>query len=148
MGININNQCVVKEWIWKLSWKQQAALLSSLRGCDSVDKYDPSKKFVRKMRNVLLHNGAVEGAEFLTSDISDKDIYEFTKSMDKYPIHFVLHYIHSAEIIGYNHPDPEEREWWFNLYKEFVHAFHMNIETKEENDFRLRDGVETCCHKT
>ena len=74
MGINTNSECVVKDWVWKLSWKQQAALLSSLRGCDSVDKYDPSKKFIRKMRNALLHNGAVEGAEFLTSSISNQDI--------------------------------------------------------------------------
>ena len=34
------------------------------------------------------------------------------------------------------------------IYNNMVQAFHMIPETKEMNDFRLRDGVDTCCHKT
>lgn len=148
MGMNTENRCVVKEWVWPLSWKQQVVLLSALRGCDTADKYDMSKPFIRKLRNVVLHNGANEDAEFMTADITNQDIYNFTKSLDKYPIHFILHLIHAAEVVGYNHHDREIADFWCHVYLEFVRAFHMNIETKAENDFRLRDGVETCCHKT
>lgn len=148
MGVNTNRRCVIKEWAWSLSWKQQAVLLSALRGCDTADKHDISKPFIRRLRGVVLHNGATENAEFMSANIAEQDIYDFTKALDKYPIHFILHLVHAAEVIGYNYPDPKERAWWYHLYTEFVHAFHMNVETKAENDTRLRDGVETCCHKT
>lgn len=148
MGVNKNNQPVIKKWAWKLSWKQQAVILSALRGCDTLDKNDISKEFCRRLRNCILENGAVEGAEFMRSNISDEDVYKFTKSIDKYPIHFLLHLIHAAEVIGYNHPDTEEKLFWQNFYLTMVSAFHMKPETKEENDERLKDGVETCCHKT
>ena len=148
MSTNINGKCVVKSWIFNLSWKQQTVLLSSLRGCDTVDKYDMSKKFIRRMRGTVLKNAATPDTEFMQAEITDEDVYEFTKSLDKYPIHFILHFVHAAEVIGYNHPDKEERDWWNNLYFTFVDAFHMKPENKEDNDFRLRDGVEVCCHKT
>lgn len=148
MGVNTNGKCVVKDWVWTLSWKQQAALLSALRGCDTADKYDASKPFIRRLRGIVLENGGTDSAEFMQSSITDEDIYQFTKSLDKYPIHFILHLIHASEIVGYNLPNEEQRIWWYNLYETFVHAFHMNVESKEQNDARLRDGVDTCCHKT
>ena len=141
-------KCVVREWVFNLSFKQQTVLLCALRGCDNVDKYDLSKEFIRALRNVVLYNAGVEGSEFVTSNATIESAKEFSKCMDKYPIHFILHFVHAAEVIGYNHPEKEVADWWLKVYEVFVNAFHMNLETKEENDVRLRDGVDTCCHKT
>lgn len=139
---------VVKEWISNLSLKQQTVLLSALRGCDTVDKHDVSKLFIRKLRSVILNNACPNEGDFMQDTVTDEVIYNFTKSLDKYPFHFLMHFIHAVEIIGYKHPDENTKLWWNNLYKTIVNSFHMNIETEEQCDYRLRDGVPTICHKT
>ena len=149
MGANVNGRPVIKEWAWTLSWKQQATVLSALRGCDMADKEDPAKPFCRRLRGAVLESGgADDNPEFMASEVDIEDILYFTKRIDRYPVHFLLHLIHAAEVIGFNHPDEEERAFWFAFYNNMVQAFHMYPETKEQNDFRLRDGVDTCCHKT
>lgn len=80
--------------------------------------------------------------------ISKINLIAKNKQIDRYPVHFLLHIIHAAEVIGFNHPDPNEAEFWKAFYYNMVQAFHMYPETKEQNNFRLRDGVDTCCHKT
>ena len=149
MGMNTEGRPVIQEWAWKLSWKQQAVMLSALRGCDMADKEDPAKPFCRRLRGaVLLSGGADDNCEFMRSDIGLDDIIKFTKQIDRYPVHFLLHLIHAAEVIGFNHPEKTEADFWRAFYHNMVQAFHMYPETKEQNDFRLRDGVDTCCHKT
>lgn len=149
MGVNYEGRPVIKEWAWKLSWKQQAVLLSALRGCDMADKEDPAKPFCRRLRGAILESGgADDNCEFMRNDVTLDDIVKFTKQIDRYPVHFLLHLIHAAEVIGYNHPYKSEAFFWNAFYNNMVQAFHMVPETKEQNDFRLRDGVDTCCHKT
>ena len=149
MGVNSEHRPVIKEWAWKLSYKQQAVILSALRGCDMADKEDPAKPFCRRLRGTILESGgADDNCEFMRASIDLPDIIRFTKQIDRYPIHFLLHLIHAAEVVGFNHPDPLERDFWLAFYHNMVQAFHMYPETKEQNDFRLRDGVDTCCHKT
>lgn len=149
MGMNTNGRPVIKEWAWTLSWKQQAVMLSALRGCDTADKEDPAKPFCRRLRGAVLESGGADDRpEFMYADIGLADIAKFTKRIDRYPIHFLLHLIHAAEVVGFNHPDREEAAFWKAFYESMVQAFHMYPETKEQNDLRLRDGVDTCCHKT
>lgn len=149
MGMNTQNKPVIQEWVWSLSWKQQAVLLSALRGCDTADKEDMTKPFCRKLRRDILENGGAEDScEFMRISIDSEDIFKFTKAFDRYPVHFLLHLIHAAEVLGYNHPHPAERAFWHLFYTSMVNAFHMYPETKEQNDLRLKDGVDTCCHKT
>ena len=149
MGVNTQNRPVIKEWAWSLSWKQQAVMLSALRGCDMADKEDPAKPFCRRLRGAILENGGTDKeCEFMTSTINIGDINKFTKQIDRYPVHFLLHLIHAAEVVGFNHPDRFESKFWKAFYYSMVEAFHMYPETKEQNDYRLRDGVDTCCHKT
>ena len=149
MGMNPGNVPVIQEWAWKLSWKQQAVLMSALRGCDMADKEDPAKPFCRRLRGAVLRSGGADDAcEFMRADIGLEDIMKFTKQIDRYPIHFILHLVHAAEVVGFNHPAESEAKFWSAFYHNMVQAFHMYPETKEQNDFRLRDGVDTCCHKT
>ena len=149
MGVNPGNKPVIKEWMWALSFKQQASVLSALRGCDMADKEDPAKPFCRKLRGACLHSGGADNnCEFMRANLGLEDILKFTKQIDRYPVHFILHLVHAAEIIGYNHTDEAEAKFWKTFYYKMVEAFHMLPETKELNDFRLRDGVDTYCHKT
>jgi hypothetical protein len=144
----VSSKSVIHGWITELSLKQQTVLLSAIRGCDISEKNDISKLFIRKLRSVVLIDASPNGGDFMKSEIDDKIIYEFIKSMDKYPFHFIIHFTHAAEIIGYKHPSPSICKWWRDLYEEIVHGFNMNIETEEECDKRLLDGIPIICHKT
>ena len=112
-------------------------------------KNDLSKKLIRGLRGVILYNADANGnSDFMKNDLTDEELYTFSKDIDKYPIHFLLHLIHAAEIIGYFHPDPQISNWWKEFYLLMVSGFHMYPETKEQNIERLKDGTDTCCHKT
>lgn len=144
---------VVKPLVSTVSWKAQTVLFSAIRGCDAVGKNDISKKIIRKLRRAILFNAGPESSEFMTSNITEKELYEFSKNIDAYPVHFLLHLIHASEIIGYcnngdNENDIVDKEFFMNFYLMMVKAFHMEPESYQTMKFRLRDGVETCCHKT
>ena len=148
MGVNLKNTCVMKPWTYKLSWKEQTVLLSALRGCDSVGKNDITKKIVRKLRSVVLNNAGAEDSEFMRDDIGSDELYAFSKNIDAYPVHFLLHLIHASEVVGYCYENTKEACFFINLYFLLVDAFHMLPESKGKMHQRLSDGVETCCHKT
>ena len=141
-------ESVVQEWMSELTWKQQTVLLSALRGCDGVPKDDASKKMARHMRSVLLKNAGTEDTSFMTTsgEITDDhwiDIGVMRDNIDKYPTHYILHFMHAAEIIGYFHPDRNISGFWCFVYNLFVEAMHLTPETPEQNTFRLRDGVDS-----
>lgn len=136
---------VVKDWLSNdnISFKQQTVVLSSLRGCDGQSKHDVSKRFIRKIRSIVLKNGGAEIPTFMTDEMSLGDVRTFAEDCDKYPIHFVLHLCHCCEIIGFKHPDAGIARWFNFAYKIIVDALHLKPETEEECDERLVDGVNT-----
>ena len=142
---------VVLGWVSKCTLKQQTVLLSAIRGCDGVAKNDISKKFVRKYRNVILKDAAPlpEKSEvsFMMDAVTDEDIKIFLKQPDVYPLHWLMHFIHAIEIIGYNHPDSEVSSFWLTLYMDMCNMLHVNPESKEQNDERLKDNCLSDCWK-
>lgn len=134
---------VLQDWLDELSLKQQTVLLSALRGCDGVRKNDISKIVSRYLRSVILKNAATPTSSFMSTSTKWEDIVAFRKDMDAYPTHYILHFIHAAEIIGYFHPDVEVSSFWLDAYYLFVDAMHLNVESKEINQWRLRDGVDS-----
>jgi hypothetical protein len=158
---------VIKGWITRLTFKQQTVLLAAIRGCDGVQREDISKKIVRRYRSVILEDadGTIDATKeryesmspndpryvpphFMNTYVSDLDIKIFLKSMDHYPMHWLFHFLHAVEILGYKHPQVKEREWWHDLYRKMVEALHLNIETEEEMDERLKDGEFRSCWKS
>lgn len=142
------NKCVMKEWTYKLSWKEQTVLISALRGCDGVGKHDISKKIVRRIRSAVLNNAGTKECEFMHSEITEQEIKDFSKNIDAYPIHFLLHIIHASEVIGYCCSIEKEKQFFREFYNIMVSSFHMMPESEECMHLRLKDGVDTCCHKT
>ena len=139
---------VVQDWVGGLTLKQQTVMLSAIRGCDGAPRDDPSKPFVRALRSVVLKN-AVEGeCSFMQADISDADIQKFVKAMDPYPMHWLMHFTHAVECIGYGHPNLEIKAWWRGLYYKICSALHVNRESQAEWDHRLRDGPPSDCWKS
>lgn len=135
---------VVQDWLSDCTLKQQTVVLTAIRGCDGVNKEHPSKNCVRYLRSVVLKNAATINTKFMVASESIwDDVLEFRHHLDECPIHFVLHFMHAAEIIGYYHPDFKIRSLWKDTYDLFVSAMHLTPETKSECEYRLRDGVDS-----
>ncbi|MEO7260278.1 MAG: hypothetical protein ABI047_03315, partial [Jatrophihabitantaceae bacterium] len=67
-------------------------------------------------------------------------VTEYLRALDEVPLHFHLHLMHAAEIVGYKHPDGAIRGWWLGVYHRLVADLHLTAETEEELDARLSDS--------
>ena len=63
----------------------------------------------------------------------------YLRTVDEVPHHFQLHLMHGAEILGYKHPDPDIREWWYKVYCMIANDMHLVTETEARMDYRLGD---------
>ena len=135
---------VVQPWVrlW-LTWKEQTVLLCALRGTDSGGSREV-KLMTRWMRSIVLKNAAphktfMGETNFKTVDrIADENPLAF----DMLPVHFLGHLIHAFQIIGYKHPNERVRDIALFAYAQFCKFLHLNQETLEEMNERLKDEVE------
>lgn len=134
---------IVQDWAAILGLRHQGVLVSAVRGCDSVTREDASKILVRTYRGVLLksHCGDIQKAASFMIPFDPKmwDAYkmEFLASIDHYPNHWLLHFMHACEIVGYKHSDGPIRVAFTQLYYKLVRKFHLMSETESVLDQRL-----------
>ena len=135
---------VVQDWLAeKCTWKMQTVLLTSFRGCDGVHKHDLSKPFTRLMRASILKNADKTTTFFLNDcdfGVLNQQMNVFLDDIDHYPMHCFFHLLHAAEILSYKHYDPEIKKFWGDFYQSCIHALHVNPETEEQLDERLKDN--------
>jgi hypothetical protein len=86
-------------------------------------------------------DSAKTGLSFMSAKPLDQELIDkfMDFQLDSYPMHWLLHFTHAVEIIGYKHPDHNIRDYWLHLYFRIVKALHMHPETREEMEHRLRD---------
>lgn len=140
---------IIQDWAARLGLRHQGVLVSAIRGCDSLPREDPSKYLVRVYRGVLLraHCGDLKkAASFMLPfdpeswhDASD----EFFESIDHYPNHWILHWMHACQIVGYQHPNDKIRFIFMQMYKRLVKKFHLNPESAEQLEERLNADEST-----
>jgi len=65
----------------------------------------------------------------------------FLDDHDEYPHHWLMHFVHAAEIVGQHHPDDNTRSFWWRLYLALCEAFHMHNENIDELAARLADPM-------
>jgi len=92
---------------------------------------------VGALRGLILKPARNEESNFMRFDLDLKMVEDFSKGMDKYPLHFILHLIYAIEIVGYFHPEKETGKIWKKFYLTLVKAMHMAPETKKQNLRRL-----------
>lgn len=135
----------VRKWVLDVPWMQQGVLFSAIRSADGISQEDNSKIIVRGYRNVIL-KPAHDVGSFLgkipTQEKLEESMKKFMAGFGYYHTHFVMHLIHAAEIIGYQHPDELIRKTWVNFYFEVCKEMHVNPETKEQMMNRLKDNLE------
>jgi len=136
---------VVQSWIAeRLSFKQQAVVLSALRGCDGIAKEDTSKSLTRAFRGSILNPAEdyhpTKSFMGLDPDLATK-VDQFVEHTDHYPVHWVFHFAHACEIVGYKHPNEEVADFWRDIYERIVWGFHLITEPEHQCDYRLRDNA-------
>ncbi len=138
---------VVQDWVGTMTLKQQTVVLSAIRGCDGAAKDSLSKPFVRALREIVLRNAVDGECSFMGSYIDGAQINTFVKSLDPYPMHWLMHFTHAVECVGYGHPDRIIARWWRGLYLDICHALHFMPEDFSAWKIRLRDGPPSDCWK-
>lgn len=140
---SLEYRSVVREWVGYLPFKMQSVLLLGMRGCDGLVKEDWSKPMVRKIRRVILYNANPNfetdpNDRFMQNTADDETAAaNFLSDLDAYPVHWLMHFAHASEIIGYHHPTAETSEYWLNVYLSIVEAIHLNPETYDQLQERL-----------
>jgi hypothetical protein len=135
----------LRDWVEEIPWMQQGVLFSAIRSADGIPHEDNSKIIVRGYRNVVLkpaHNIGSFLGKIPTQEKLQEAMENFVHGFGQYNTHFVLHLVHGAEIIGYQHPDDKISETWGDFYSEMCRAMHVNPETKEQMNKRLKDNPE------
>lgn len=140
---------ILQPWVEGLGLRFQGVLVSAVRGCDTAPKADPSKDLVRSFRAEVLrthvHDPTLSKSfiEKVSNEEVTKRMQAFIKNWDHYPMHFVMHFVHAAEIVGYHHSDMLTRALWAIFYDKCCHKMHMKPETKEELAKRLEADEDT-----
>lgn len=141
-------------WVESLTLMQQSVLITAVRGPDTLPKYHVSKYLLRWYRRCLLLSafdrcaltdpydprggtflGPVEGTSL--EEVASR----YLESVDEIPLHFHLHFVHAAEILGYKHPDLTIRKWWYSFYVAAARDMHLLPESEGELDRRLGDDL-------
>jgi hypothetical protein len=133
----ITKSVVLQEWVWSLPWRQQSVLLCSLRGCDGLTKNDPSKFIVRNIRAVVLKDADPRNAFISRRTPLHEAVRLVAEDVDKYHVHFLMHMMHAAEIIGFKHPDGDVAQTWLDAYERLCAALHVNSEGALDLEERL-----------
>jgi hypothetical protein len=74
-----------------------------------------------------------------TPEVWSQTVKRYLDHLDELPLHYHLHAMHGAQILGYKHPDDYLRGMWQVFYSTLVDDLHLNPETEAEMDARLSD---------
>jgi len=143
-GHNVGS--VLKDWVTVLPLRHQGVLISSVRGCDSVNKEDPAKALKRCYRALILNTPSDKPTsfiEYLELDAVSNRMNHVIRNHDHYPVHYIMHFLHAAEIVGACHPEPSVRALWWGFYTTMCKKFHLRTETKADLDERLTANEES-----
>jgi hypothetical protein len=140
---------VLRPWVRDLPLRLQGVIITAMRGCDLVQKEDASKDLSRMIRRATLNPYDPRESEFSKGFFGFNAIFlainlrDFLHSMDQYPLHYVMHLMHTAEIIGYEHPEEAFRVFFNEVYRAIVHKLHLEPESRMAMIVRLtEDRVE------
>lgn len=135
---------IIQDWVAELGLRYQGVIVSAVRGCDTSSKHSPVKTLARYYRGAVLrpHCGNLsKSASFMEAPKSASEFMQTSKDafdlIDAVPMHYVLHLVHAAQIVGLYHPDLETQSAWSWFYQYAVRRFHLQPESPVELSRRL-----------
>jgi hypothetical protein len=129
---------VLQDWMADLSWKQQSTLLSSLRGPDNY-KTIYLKKINKWIRKITQNNADPSNNYMKQEELPDLE--DICSEIEYCSLHYALHLLYGLEIISYKHPDKPISSKAEYYYQGILKKFHLNPETKEQMEERLKDKI-------
>jgi hypothetical protein len=144
-GTRSKTRSILYDWVQGLGLRHQGVLLAAIRGCDGVGKQDGAKPVMRAIRAVTLvpfdarELKEPKGFMYFEEDSFRDAVNLLSKSLDGYPIHFILHTMHALEIIGFKHPMVPVRAAFQYGYERLVRQLHLRPETETMMDTRLTE---------
>jgi len=134
-------------WAQEIGLRHQGVLIAGVgRGCDIAIRHDPSKVSQRLLRGAVLVPHCGRFANPKTYIWQERDagkwwagLVPFMNSWDHYPNHYVVHFVHAAEVIGYCGPDefPVFSSRWKEFYERACKTLHVNPEMADQLNARL-----------
>lgn len=133
------NNCVLQTWVQNLTWKEQSAIMTAVRGSDEF--YNPLlRSLVRWLRRSTLYDADLDGTFVKYGDLpTEKDLKPILEYMR---VHFVSHLMHGLQIIAYRCPDDKISDTARYYYFKICEMLHCNPETLDQMDARLKDKRE------
>lgn len=153
MPLTKRTMSVQPSWCLLLPLQQQSVLLLAARGPDGVGKDHPCKPVVVAYRATVLvaakYGRSLEWGEkadtFMSLDVFADDarwqqaLKAWFGSLDSLQHHYLMHFIHGAQILGHKHPDPRFASRWLSFYLESCGDMHLLAESEPQLDERLGD---------
>jgi hypothetical protein len=133
---------VIRDWVCRLSWKEQTVLLVALRGPDLGGSRE-LKTAIRWIRAIVLKNAApqktfMKEVDFpKLADLAEEQPLVF----DMLSVHFITHLMHAMQVIGYRHPNQSVAEKALGAYLNLCQYLHLNPESNKQMTSRLVDEV-------
>lgn len=137
---------ILQPWVLELGLRHQGCLISAVRGCDTLPKDDPSKRLVRCLRADILVPFSDQPSSFIENCRLDEvfaRINIFVGDFDHYPVHYVLHLMHAAHIVGVYHPSITSGDPWRVFYHKMCHKMHVWPEPEDVQHKRLTADEKT-----
>lgn len=145
---------VLQEWVNEIPLKEAGVVVMALRGPDGVRKEHPSKNVVRAFRAVTMVSGVTGRPLTLGEDVGEfmqmhrigcpdpamwnETMRLFFAEWDSYNVHFLLHLMHAASIVGFRHPNEMIMKRWWDFYITGCGAAHLMPEVPHLIRYRLR----------
>lgn len=155
--VEVDHNPILQKWVCRTGLRHQGVLLSAVRGCDVATKDDPSKRLIRCYRAAILRPfcGDVKKAATYIEAVSYDELMNrltvFSNSFDHYPLHYVTHLMHAAQVVGYKGPkyNPDgsvdhlvHAVAWAWFYGRLVKKLHLACESEVNMDKRLNASEE------
>lgn len=143
---------VQQEWTTDLAIQQQSVLLMACRGPDGMRKSHPAKALIRAYRGCVLNAASTgvplevgRGDSYMETALLQDSVgwrnavLGYLFDVDEIPLHYHLHLLHGAEILGYKYPNTAIAVRWLDFYYQGVDDMHLYQESEAQMDARLND---------
>jgi hypothetical protein len=126
-----------------LRWYRRCVLLSAMDGRVLDDPFEVNGgSFTGPSLGPMVDS--IVGATFAVDPVwergMDRLVDVYLRATDALPHHFMMHFMHAVEIVGYKHSDPRIRRWWNFTYCRLVNDLHLRPESEADMDERLGDS--------